>query len=468
MPFDHASFLVFLPIALVVYHLAAASYRAQNAIAALLSLVFYGWFAWQLCFLLLAYAVVGWAGGLWVESIPDPKSARRRWALRLVVAPLLLGLAVFKYFDFFRRSAAAALASVGLDPGWPVLEVLLPVGLSFYCFQSIAYVVDVHRGVVRAERDPITYVAYMFFFAQLVAGPIERASHLLRQFQGPRRVTREDVAAAVWLLLWGFFLKVVAADTLGGYVKIAFEPSAHTTGWTVLVGTVGFALQVYFDFNAYSLIAKGAARLFGIDLVWNFDRPYWSTSVQEFWRRWHISLSNWLRDYLYLPLGGGSRGELRASLSLILTMALAGLWHGAGWMFLLWGTLHGVGLAVHRSFRLRWPKARIATPVAWLMTMAFVLPTFFVFRAPTLEVAGRLLTHLDRWGWQPFDTAAWLAILAVGVPAFAVEAYQARRRDLLAPARLGFVPFSLLAAALLVAIYARWWGTEQRFIYFQF
>ncbi|MEW6270853.1 MAG: MBOAT family O-acyltransferase [Thermodesulfobacteriota bacterium] len=467
MAFDHPSFLVFLPVALLLYHLAAASHRVQNAIVAASGLVFYGWFGWRLCLLLVAYAVVGYAGGRFIAALPEDAPARRR-ALRLVVGVLVLGLAVFKYFDFFQHGARAALATIGLAPGWPLVEVLMPLGLSFYCFQSIAYVVDVHRRVIEAERDPVTFAAFMFFFPQLVAGPIARAPLVLRQFQRPRTLVRDDVGAAVWLLLLGFFSKVVAADTIGGYVDVAFQPSAHTTGWVVLLGAIGFALQVYFDFNGYSLIAKGAARLFGIELAWNFDRPYWSTSVQEFWRRWHITLSNWLRDYLYLPLGGGSRGESRATLSLISTMAIAGAWHGVGWTFLVWGTAHGVALAVHRSFRVHFPRVRVPAAAGWLMTMAFVVPTFFVFRAPSLAVAAELVRHCDRWAWRPFDTAAWLAVLATSVPVFLIEAWQSRRRDLLAPARLAFVPFSLLAAALIVAIFARFWGTEHSFIYSQF
>ncbi|HEY8516461.1 MAG TPA: MBOAT family O-acyltransferase [Candidatus Binatia bacterium] len=467
MTFQHPTFLLFFPIALVAYHLAAASFRVQNAIVALSGLVFYGWFSPALCLLLVAYAVVAYVGGRWVGALPEESPARRR-ALALVVSVLALGLAVFKYFDFFQSAARATLSALGLAPGWPVVEVLLPLGLSFYCFQSIAYVVDVHRRVIEPERDPVTFAAFMFFFPQLVAGPIARAPLVLRQFQRPRTLTRDKVGEAIWLLLFGYFSKAVAADTLAGYVDIAFQPSAHTTGWVVLFAAVGFVLQVYFDFNGYSLIAKGTARLFGVELAWNFDRPYWSTSIQEFWRRWHITLGNWLRDYLYLPLGGGSHGELRAAFSLILTMAIAGVWHGVGWTYLVWGAAHGVALAVHRSFHIHFPRVRISAAMGWLLTMLFVAPTFFVFRAPSLEVAAELLASCDRWHWRPFDTAAWLAALATSIPIFAIEAWQSRRRDLLAPARIGFVPFSLLAAALLVAVFARFWGTEHRFIYAQF
>jgi D-alanyl-lipoteichoic acid acyltransferase DltB (MBOAT superfamily) len=216
------------------------------------------------------------------------------------------------------------------------------------------------------------------------------------------------------------------------------------------------------------LIAKGSAGLLGLEVVWNFDRPYWSTSIQEFWRRWHISLSTWLRDYVFLPLGGGSRGEWRGHASLLVTMTVAGIWHGAGWTFLFWGMAQGLALVVHRLWVRHVRGVSVPAACGWLLTMGFWVAAMLLFRVPSLEAMGALLAHADGWTWTPFVSAAWLTILVVGTPVVLVEAYQARRQDLLAPARLPFVPFSVVGAALLVAIYARFWGSEHHFIYFQF
>jgi len=466
MQFDSTTFLLFYPLVLVLYHLCASSLRVQNALIAVASLVFYAWFDWRLSFLLLTYVLVGYGAALWIHGERDER--RKSRLLALFVALNLLGLGFFKYFDFFRENVAASLALLGLETSWPFASILLPIGISFYCFQKIAYLVDVRQGKVEPERDLITFTAFGTFFCQLVAGPIERAAHLLPQFQQPRRITRAGVEAGLWLCIWGLFLKVVAADTVAGYANVAFQPSHHTDGWMVIEGTLAFTLQIYFDFNAYSLIAKGTAHLLGFDLVWNFDRPYFSTSVQEFWRRWHISLSTWLRDYLYIPLGGNRRGTARTYLNLLITMVLGGLWHGASWSFALWGLLHGVALCVERLYRARFPKVELPAAVGWALTMSVVVAGWFLFRVTSLETARALLGSLDHFTWKPFDRAAWLAMLAVGVPVFLIEWWQARAGDLLAPARYARVPYSILVSVLLLAIFARFYGSPYAFLYFQF
>jgi alginate O-acetyltransferase complex protein AlgI len=465
MQFDTAYYLAFLAVAVAAHQLAAGSARRQNALLVAAGLVFYGWLGWRLCGLLLAYTTIGYGGARWVHAIPEDATARRRRALGVAVGALLLGLAACKYFAAF-RTAMTAIAGGWVPGGAPLMDFVLPIGVSFYCFQQIAYVIDVHRGVNEPERDPLTFFAFGCFFPLLLAGPIERGRSLLPQLRRSRTASRDDVHAALWMLVWGYYLKVVAANSIAGYVDLAFAPSPHTTGWTVLTGLVGYALQVYCDFCGYSLIAKGSAALLGLRVVWNFDRPYWSTSIGELWRRWHISLSTWLRDYLFIPLGGSSHGEARELLALVVTMTLAGVWHGAGWTFVIWGMAQGVALGAHRL----WTRhgRRLPATVGWLLTMAFWVGTMLPFRAPSLAVAGALLARCDRWTWTPVVGAAWTTMLAVGLPVALVEAVQARRRDLLAPARWRLVPFSVVAAALLVTIYARFWGTAPHFIYFRF
>jgi D-alanyl-lipoteichoic acid acyltransferase DltB (MBOAT superfamily) len=444
MQFDGAPYLAFLVVVVVAYHTLGTAHR-QNVLLVAAGLVFYGWLDWRLCGLLLAYAVTGYAGARWIQARP-PGTSARRWAVRVVVGLLLLGLGACKY-----------------TPG-----VLLPIGISFYCFQMVAYVVDVHREMHPPETDPVTFLAFACFFPLLLAGPIERGRNVLPQLRVPRAVGREDVEIALWLLLWGYFQKVVAADSVGGYVDTALAPSAQTTGWVVLAGAVGYALQVYWDFNGYSLIALGSARLLGIRVMWNFDRPYWSTSISEFWRRWHVSLSTWLRDYVFLPLGGASHGAWREYVHLVATMTVAGIWHGAGWAFVAWGAAQGVALVVNRLWTRAPGKPAMPAALGWLLTMTFWTVALLPFRVPSLETLGALLARCDRWHWTPFVSAAAGTMLMVGLPVLLVEAYQGRRRDLLAPARLDAVRFSLVGALLLVAIYARFWGTQHRFIYFQF
>lgn len=467
MQFDTLHYLGFLAATVAAHRLVAGSARRQNALLVAAGLVFYGWQGWRLCGLLLAYATIGYGGARWIHAIPEGATTRRRWALRLVVGVLLIGLAACKYVGLF-RTAVTAIAGGWAPGGGSLADFVLPIGVSFYCFQQIAYVVDVHRGVHEPERDPLAFFAFGCFFPLLLAGPIERGRSLLPQLRTSRTAGRDDVHAALWLLVWGYYLKVVAADGVGGYVDLAFDPSAHTTGWTVLTGLVGYAVQVYCDFCGYSLIAKGSAALLGLRVVWNFDRPYWSTSIAELWRRWHISLSTWLRDYLFLPLGGASHGEARELLHLVVTMTLAGIWHGAGWTFAIWGVAQGGALAVHRLWRRHGPRRPMPAALGWLLTMAFWTAAMLPFRAPSLAAAGALLARCDRWTWTPFVGAAWGTMLAVGVPIVLVEAVQARRRDLLAPARWRLVPFSIVTATLLVAIYARFWGTAHHFIYFRF
>lgn len=445
MHFDTLHYLVFLAIVVAAHHLAVRSARIQNALLVVAGLVFYGWIEWRLCALLLAYAAAGWAGALWVHATPAASPARR-WALRTVVGAMLLGLGACKYAP----------------------SLVLPIGLSFYCFQGIAYVVDVHRGVHDPERDPVRYFAFACLFPLLLAGPIERGRNVLPQLRRPRAASRDDVHGALWLLVWGYYLKVVAADGVAGWVNLALDPSPHTTGWTVVTGLVGYTLQVYCDFCGYSLIAKGSAALLGIRVVWNFDRPYWATSIQEFWGRWHVSLSTWLRDYVFLPLGGASRGPGREAVHLLATMTLAGVWHGAGWTFLFWGAAQGVALVVQRVWARRWRGPAMPAALGWLLTMTFWTASMALFRMPSLGALGDLLARCDRWTWTPFVGAAWATMLAVGLPVVLVEAHQTRRRDLWAPARLPLAPFSLLAALLLVAIWARFWGTAHHFIYFKF
>jgi D-alanyl-lipoteichoic acid acyltransferase DltB (MBOAT superfamily) len=285
-------------------------------------------------------------------------------------------LAAFKYFGFFLDSLAALCRSFGWNAESPALQIVLPVGISFYTFQALSYTIDVYRGRIAPVRDLVQYLCFISFFPQLVAGPIERAERLLPQFGVDRRFDAQRSVDGLRQMLWGFFKKMVVADGLAPFVNTVYSGVGAASGWELLWATYGFAFQIYCDFSGYSDIAIGCARLFGFELMQNFDRPYFSTSVPEFWKRWHISLSTWFRDYLYRPLGGNRVGARRWALNVIAVFGLSGLWHGASWTFVVWGLLHGT----YYLASVRWggglDRGRAATSRSGFRELAGIAVTF--------------------------------------------------------------------------------------------
>ncbi|MDX2169848.1 MAG: MBOAT family O-acyltransferase [Deltaproteobacteria bacterium] len=463
MSFVSLAFAVFFPVVLVLYHLLGARLRAQNALLLAASYLFYGWWDWRFLGLLLFTSLVDYAAARLMAERP----ARRGVALAVSLSMNLGVLFAFKYFDFFADSLNALLAQFGATPSFTLLHVILPVGISFYTFQSMAYTIDVYRGVVAAERDLPRFLTYVAFFPQLVAGPIERARHMLPQFARPRHVTLDGLRRGLWLIVWGYYLKIVLGDVSGAYADAAFRVD-QTFGWSVILGTVAFGLQIYGDFSGYSAIAKGTAALLGFELMWNFDRPYWSLDVREFWQRWHISLSTWLRDYLYIPLGGNRRGRLRTMLNLFLTMVLGGLWHGAAWNFVLWGAWHGALLGVHRVYDAALPaQRRLPVPLAWALTTLAVFIGWFFFRARSWPMITGMTAALGNLTWTPGHGALLVALAVLIAPVALVEWLQARRgawvvADAPVPVRVLWEAAALL---VMVAVMDR---VRAEFIYFQF
>ncbi|MDQ3033201.1 MAG: MBOAT family protein [Myxococcota bacterium] len=394
MSFDSVPFLLFLPAAYLVYW--GLPHRSQNAFVLLASYLFYGWWDWRFLGLIALSSAIDYRASLGIAS----GRRRRLWLGASLVANLGL-LFAFKYLDFGIESFAALLRSVGFEAHPQSLGLILPVGISFYTFQTLSYTIDVYRGRLEPTRDPIAFFAFVSFFPQLVAGPIERASHLLPQVLAPRRFCKADATDGVMQILYGLTLKIVVADRLAGTVAEAYADPHASSGWELLVGTYAFAFQIYGDFAGYSHVALGSARLFGFDLSRNFALPYFAVNPADFWRRWHISLSTWFRDYVYVPLGGNRRGELHRALAVIATFALSGLWHGAGWTFVVWGLFHGLLVAIPwwgTSERLEWPLGRRALPA--LRDALAVIATFHVvcigwvfFRAASL---GDALVVLER------------------------------------------------------------------------
>jgi alginate O-acetyltransferase complex protein AlgI len=340
MVFHTIDYLLFLPAVLAAYLL--LPWRGQNALLILAGYIFYGWIHPWYCLLLASTTLIDFACARWIAASSSPR--RRKQFLALSVVTNFTSLAYFKYAGLITGNVTAALAAIGIVPAPWVLEVALPAGISFFTFQNVAYVTDVYRGHVPARRSLLDYGCFASFFPQLVAGPIERADNLLRQVCAPRHPTPIRARSGLVLILWGLFEKVVIADSAALLADKVF--SLSNPSFPILWGGVlAFGVQIYADFSAYTDIARGSARLLGFELRENFNHPYLAQSPPDFWRRWHMSLSTWFRDYVYIPLGGSRHGPEKTIRNLIITFFLSGLWHGASWNFVLWGLFHGVLVA---------------------------------------------------------------------------------------------------------------------------
>ena len=339
MLFNSFEFLLFFPTVCVIYFLLGSN-KYRNPFLLLASYFFY--MNWKPIYavLILTSTVLTYVCGLLLEKYAPNKKKQKGFLITSLILNFGI-LFVFKYFNFINESVFSALSCVGLRWTVPNLDILLPVGISFYTFQAVGYSIDVYRGTIKAERNFLTYALFVSFFPQLVAGPIERAKNLLPQFHEEHKFNPDDVIEGFKLMLWGYFMKLCIADAISGYVNAVFRNVANHNGASMLLATIYFTFQVYCDFAGYSQIAIGAARVMGYRLMQNFRQPYLSSSIKEFWRRWHISLSSWFMDYLYIPMGGNRVKYGRHLLNLMITFLISGLWHGANWTFVLWGALHG-------------------------------------------------------------------------------------------------------------------------------
>lgn len=340
MLFNSLTFAAYLPIVFAGYWLLSTRLRAQNAFVLVASYVFYGWWDWRFLGLIVLSSLTDFVVGRRLAATEAP-GARKGW-LTVSLAVNLGLLGTFKYFDFFAASLVAALSSVGLDASWTTLSLVLPVGISFYTFQTLSYTIDVYRRRLEPTDDLVAFLAFVSFFPQLVAGPIERAGNLLPQFLTRRHFDERLAVDGLRQALWGLFKKVAVADTCGIVVDDIFQNYGSYSTLTLALGAFFFAMQIYGDFSGYSDMAIGVARLFGFDLKRNFAYPYFSRDIGEFWRRWHISLSTWFRDYVYIPLGGSRTGRPRAMRNIVVVFVVSGLWHGANWTFVVWGALNAL------------------------------------------------------------------------------------------------------------------------------
>ena len=411
MLFPTLQFIGFFVVVLALNGFTWDRPTARKALLIAASYVFYA--AWDVRFtLLMAFvSVTAWFGGL---AVTRPGLAR---AAKVVSVTLMLGvLGVFKYYDFFMLNLARLLEGTAFARDLTWMTLILPVGISFYTFQAISYVIDVARGDTPARRNPADVFLYISFFPQLVAGPIVRAAHFLPQIDAPVRPDAAARAAAVVLILSGLFKKMVVANYLSVLLVDPVFGFPDGQNWlSALTAMLGYAVQIYCDFSGYSDIAIGVALLLGYHFHRNFDQPYRAASLREFWQRWHISLSTWIRDYLYIPLGGNRGGPGRRTATLMATMTLAGLWHGAGWTFLAWGFLHGAGLALERGLR----RAGVVLPalLGAALTFAFVVLLWVPFRSASLGDALGLFAALGRTEAlsAPALTPFAVALVALGL-----------------------------------------------------
>lgn len=335
MLFNSIEFLIFLPIVFALYWLSKKSLKLQNLLIVVVSYIFYGWWNYRFLFLIALTTACSFLSGLLVEKC---ERQRAKKAITISNITLNLGiLGVYKYYNFFTDSFQQILNSLGMHADWPVLNLVLPVGISFYTFQALSYTIDVYNKKIEPTHDVVSFFAFISFFPQLVAGPIERATNLLPQFRKARTFDYSKAVDGCRQMLWGFFKKMVIADNAAFFVQKIFDAPESYHGLTLLVGAVLFSIQIYCDFSGYSDIAIGCARLFGIELRANFRFPYFSRNIAEFWRRWHISLNKWFVDYVYIPLGGSRVSKFKVIRNTFIIFLLSGLWHGANWTFVIWG-----------------------------------------------------------------------------------------------------------------------------------
>ena len=474
MVFTSLHFVAFFVVVYALYR--ALPHRAQNVMLLGASYYFYASWDWRFLSLLLGSTVVDFLVGRYLGRETDPR--RRRIALVLSLIFNLGMIGFFKYFEFFEEG----LVALGLLVGWQfdplTLNVVLPIGISFYTFMTISYVIDVYRRNIAPTTHPLDFALFVAYFPHLVAGPILRASLLLPQIERPRAITRDQITGGLWLIGWGCFQKMFVADNLAPLVDTVFGPSSTPTGADVVVAAWAFAFQIYGDFAGYSNIARGTSRLMGIELNVNFRFPYFVASPQAFWRHWHISLSTWLRDYLYIPLGGSRGGGWKTYRNLMITMALGGLWHGAAWTFVIWGLYQGTVLVAARVIQ-QWAgragvvvREGLSLPRAALGVLMFHLTClgWLIFRADSMGQLVQLVSFVVH-DFRPTRTTVdslLMPLLLIVIPLLAVHIYQARHDSEDAPLALPVVVRYALYGALFWAVLL--WGDFEgaQFIYFQF
>ena len=486
MLFNSFSFVIFLPIVFALYwSLQKTPLRLQNFFLLIASYVFYGWWDWRFLGLILVSSSTDYLCGILMHRSGTEKGRKSFLLLSLLINLSLLGF--FKYFNFFVDSFADLLREIGINPDMHTLSIVLPVGISFYTFQTLSYTIDIYRRRIEPTTDVVSFFAFVAFFPQLVAGPIERASNLLPQFLRRRSLDYGMVREGLQQMLWGMWKKVAVADFVASTVNLIYTNPGAKDGLSLWIGTFLFGIQIYCDFSGYSDIAIGTAKLFGFKLMRNFAKPYFSRDIPEFWRRWHISLTTWFRDYVFIPLCGGVQhkpGKARRFFAILATFSLSGLWHGAAWHFVVWGVLHGLFYLPGMLFRRRKLQRVSATESGGIRAILPVAVTFLsvtfawiFFRSQSLStaftIAGRILNpvtflipgngwlHSQVYGFLPICVVVLLADWVTRkreCPLFAMDSWRKPLRWLVYTAVLWSLLYHLPPPGV----------NPQEFIYFQF
>jgi len=475
MLFNSIGFALFFPIVFILYWFVVnKNLKWQNALIFVASYFFYACWDWRFVSLLLFSTLLDYFTGLKMEQNPDKK---KMWFWLSVIVNLGF-LAVFKYYNFFVSSFVGLFSSCGIHMNTSTLDIILPVGISFYTFHGLSYVIDIYNNRIKAEKNFIEYATFVSFFPLLVAGPIERATHLLPQVKKERIFNYNLAVNGMYLILWGLFKKIMIADRLAVFVDKAYGDIPAANGASILIATIFFAFQLYLDFSGYSDIAIGLGKLLGFDLLVNFKRPYLSTSFKNFWKRWHISLSSWFQDYVYIPLGGNQNGQAKTFRNILIIFAVSGLWHGASWNFVIWGLLNGLFMIILDPILDKMSSNGIQRVFKGLfITLCWTVSLVF-FRAPTFEAALDCFSHLGLSNMESiinFGLNAKELKLAFGLIAFLilVEIQIERNADFI-PNLWRKTPFLFrwalcIAMVLFIVYYGQYGnGNEHSFIYFQF
>jgi alginate O-acetyltransferase complex protein AlgI len=473
MLFNSINFAIFLPVVFLLYWFTTNNkLKFQNLLLLVSSYFFYACWDWRFLFLLIFSTLLDYFTGIKMSDSKN-KYQRKIWFLISIIANLGF-LGFFKYYNFFIESFTVLLTEFGLRANPNTLKIILPVGISFYTFHGLSYVIDIYRSRIKAEKNFIEYSVFVCFFPLLVAGPIERATHLLPQVKNKRTFSNSLFNEGILQIVVGLFRKIVIADSLAKYVDMVYgNPDIYNSS-TLILGTVFYAFQIYFDFSGYSDIAIGTSKLFGFKLLQNFRLPYFSTSITEFWRKWHMSLSFWLRDYLYIELGGNRFGIIKTYRNLFLTMLLGGLWHGSNWTFVVWGGIHGLFLSLEKYLNSNssFNFLRKISFLGYIYTFIVACFAWIYFRASDINSANLIVSIILKGGFnEPFigDINILMNAIFVLLIGFAFDIYlRITNQDLEnLGSKLSLLKLTLFISLVLV-LTTLFYSNSNNFIYFQF
>ncbi len=471
MIFNSLQFAEFFLIFYLIYLF--SNHKWQNRFLLIASCIFYGAWNWKFLFLLFTTTIIDYNVAIKMSETEHTK--KRKFLLTISILSNLGILGFFKYCNFFASNLHHLAALLGFSLNVHVLNIILPVGISFYTFQAMSYTIDVYRKQVLPSRNFFEFALFITFFPQLEAGPIERAAHMLPQFRSDRKLRMDWILEGAYLILWGLFQKMFIADNLTKLVTPVFNSAPPYNGIEVLLAVYVFAIQIFCDFAGYSNIARGLARLMGFDLMVNFNLPYFATNPSEFWQRWHISLSRWLKDYLYIPLGGNRKGNLITLRNLMITMILGGLWHGAAWTFVFWGFYHGLLLVLYRVIGpfVPQPKNEILQKVFFILKIVFffhlVCLGWLFFRAETMTQVFHMLRALVlNFHFVPQVSHMLKNLLTFSFILLMVQIYEYVRKDFFAPFKWKPLPQICFYLMIFYCILFLGVTSSEQFIYFQF